>query len=75
MPHYCVWSKNDDAADSYWVLAGSPGEARRLVALNVSAAGDAGDNKKFQCGLSNKKMPPAGFIHRRLHGPLAIVRR
>ena len=75
MPHYCVWSKNDDAADSYWVLAGSPGEARRLVALKVDAAGDAGDAKKFQCGLSNKKMPPAGFIQRRLNGPLAIVKR
>jgi len=45
------------------------------VALNITAAGDAGDIKKFQCELSNKKMPPAGFIHRRLNGPLAIVKR
>jgi hypothetical protein len=73
--HYCVWSKNDEGADSYWVLAGTPREARRLVALNVKGAADAENIEKFECGLSNKKMPPAGFIHQRLNGPLAIVKR
>jgi hypothetical protein len=75
MAHYCVWSKDNDAADSYWVLAGTPGEARRLVALNVNGAAEAENIEKFECGLSGKKMPPAGFIHRRLNGPLAIVKR
>jgi hypothetical protein len=75
MPHYCIWSKEGDGADAYWVLAGTPREARRLVALNVDGAADAENVEKFECGLSDKKIPPAGFIHRRLNGPLAIVKR
>ena len=75
MPHFHIWRTDDDHADSYWVQAASEIEARSLVALNVSEATAATDANKFECGLDNTKQPPFGFIHRRLHGPIAIERR
>jgi len=77
MAHYHVWSKEkeNEAADSYWVLASSPEEARRLVALNVSGAGGAEDADKFDCALSDKKTPPDGIIYSRLNGTTTIARR
>ncbi len=74
---YNVWSKDDDAAESYYVLASSSEEARQLVALNIDEASDARCPEKFECVLSvdKHKRPPPGFIHRRLHGPVSIVNR
>jgi hypothetical protein len=70
-----IWRCDDDDADSYWVSAGTPAEARRLIALNVGNARDAEDSMRFDCGPSNRKRPPTGFIHRRLTGPVAIKKR
>jgi hypothetical protein len=70
-----LWRCDDDDADSYWVGADTPAEARRLVALNVGGARDAEDPMRFDCEPSKRKRPPAGFIHRRLTGPVAIQKR
>jgi len=75
MPHYHIQRKDDVVADSYWVFAASPSEARRLVALNVDAAADARDEAKFLCSLSAEKTPPAILIYCRLTGPLTIAKR
>jgi hypothetical protein len=62
MAHYCVWSKDNDAADSYWVLAGTPGEARRLVALNVNGAAEAEISRNSNVGFPAKRCRlPASF--------------
>jgi hypothetical protein len=70
-----LWRSDDDDADSYWVGADTAAEARRLVALNVGGARDAEDPMRFDCEPSKRKRPPAGFIHRRLTGPVAIQKR
>ncbi len=77
VPCFNLWPKDDEAADSYWVLASSDKEARLLVSLNVKKATDAQDSDKFECVFTDdkKKCPPAGFIHRRLYGPVSITRR
>ena len=41
MDCYNVWSKEDEAGESYYVLASSSEEARRLVALNIDEASGA----------------------------------
>jgi hypothetical protein len=75
MPHYRVQKKNDAMGDCYWVLAASPTEARRLIALNVSVANGAENINLFMCEPSETKMPAAGVIYCRLTGPLAIEKR
>jgi hypothetical protein len=75
MPHYHIQRKDDAVADSYWVFAASPSEARRLVTLNVLAAADAEDETKFLCDVSSQKTPPSLLIYRRLNGPLDIINR
>jgi hypothetical protein len=74
MPHYHIWRKDDELADSYWVYAESPSAARRLVALNVLAAASAEDETKFLCEISFDKMPPTPLIYRRLYGPITITK-
>jgi hypothetical protein len=74
--YYCVWAEDGADNEAHWVSAASADEARRLVALNGGdAALEAADVNKFKCVPSAEKTPPADFIHRRLHGPLAITRR
>lgn len=75
MPHFHIWRKDDQIADSYWVFAASPSEARRFVALNALAAADAENEAKFLCETSTEKTPPPDVIYRRLNGPLTIVNR
>jgi hypothetical protein len=75
MPHYHIQWKDDVVADSYWVFAASPSEARRLVALNVAAAADAENEAKFLCSVSDEKTPPSLLIYCRLTGPLTISKR
>jgi hypothetical protein len=75
MPHYHIHRKDEPVADSYWVFAASPSEARRLVALNAVAAADAEDETKFPCDVSSTKTPPSLLIYRRLNGPLDITKR
>jgi hypothetical protein len=75
MPHYHIWRKDDETADSYWVYAETPNAARRLVALNVVAAANVEDETKFLCQLSLDKTPPTPLIYRRLYGPITITKR
>ncbi len=80
MPHYNLWRKDDDKkdhteSDSYWILASSSEEARRLMALNISEAFDARDSDKFECEVNTSKTPPSGLIYRRLCGPVSITKR
>jgi hypothetical protein len=58
MPHYHIQRKDDPVADSYWVFAASPGEARRLIALNVVVAAEAEDETKFLCDVSSRRRRP-----------------
>jgi hypothetical protein len=75
MPHYHLWCKDDSVADSYWVFAASPSEARRIIALNVPDAADAEDQDKFQCAITIARTPPSLVIYRRLNRPLDITKR
>jgi hypothetical protein len=75
VPYFNLWSKDDEAADSYWVLASTNDEARLLVALNVTEAADAQNSDRFECVINDDKKPPSGFIYRRLYGPVSITRR
>jgi hypothetical protein len=75
MPHYHIQRKDDVIADSYWVFAASPSEARRLVALNVPDAANAENDTEFLCEISSQKTPPAILIYCRLTGPLTIAKR
>jgi hypothetical protein len=64
MRHYLVLPRRDVAhADSYWVLAPSQEEARRLVALNVPGASGAADDDAFECVLNDQRQPPPGLIY------------
>ena len=64
MRHYLVLPRRDVAhADSYWVLAPSGEEARRLVAQNVPGASGAADDGEFECVLNDLRRPPPGFIY------------
>lgn len=72
MPHYRITPRKDEDPESYWVLAESEEEARRLVALNVEQAREAEDASRFECELGTEKQPPFGMIYRRFHGPLTI---
>ncbi len=74
MPYYRVRSARD-IGESYWLLATSENEARRIIALNVEAAREARDARKFECAPSTQKQPPEGLIYRRFHGPLSIEER
>jgi hypothetical protein len=63
MRHYLVLPRRDVAhADSYWVLAPSQEEARRLVALKVPGASGAADDREFECLLNDQRQPPSGVI-------------
>ena len=75
MPHLNLWSKDDEAAESYWVLASSDKEARLLVSLNVDEAPDAQDPDRFECVVNDDKKPPREFIYRRLYGPVPVMKR
>ena len=76
MPHYCLWSRDDESGETYWVMAASPDYARRLVHLNAGDGGrEAEDPEKFMCKPDTNKEPPDGLIYRRLAGPLTITRR
>ena len=75
MPHYHIWPKDDAVADSYWVFAASPGEARHLVALNVSGAPNAENAFRFLCEESSEHTPAPILIYCRLTGPLTISER
>ena len=44
--------------DTYWVLAETAGEVRRLVARNVPEATAAQTEQRFACVLDNLKTPP-----------------
>jgi len=64
MRHYLVLPRRDvPHADSYWVLAPSGEEARRLVAQNVPGASGAADHGEFECVLNDQTRPPPGFIY------------
>jgi hypothetical protein len=64
MRHYLVLPRRDVVhADSYWVLAASGEEARRLVALNVPGAAGAADRGEFECVLNDQRQPPPGYIY------------
>ena len=60
MPHYCLRPQDGTAHDSYWVLASTEEEARRLIGLN--AAPSATNPEKYDCLVDNKHMPPLGVI-------------
>jgi hypothetical protein len=74
MKTFCIWLAEDETGEAYWLQAESDKDARRLLALNVSEAAGAEDAAKFECHPDKAKSPPAGFIHRRLYGPVAIER-
>ncbi len=71
---YHICSKENASEDSYWVLASSSDEARRLVAQYIDGASDAEDQSRYECLVADgdRKCPPEGFIHRRLFGPVSI---
>jgi hypothetical protein len=71
---YRVWSKKEEAADSYWVLASGCMEARRLVALNCEAAQNAERLDLFGCEASDDRPPPHGLIRPRTGPPIRIAR-
>jgi hypothetical protein len=75
MPYFCIFSATRNDADSYWVKAETAQGARRLVALNIADAAGATDAAMFGCQVDDSKTPPMGFIHRRLFGPVFIVKR
>lgn len=75
MPHFYVQSVHDDNADSFWILAGSEHEARRLIALNVPDAATALDPGKYECAPDGTKTPPEGVIYRRLGGTVTVKTR
>jgi hypothetical protein len=75
MPYFCIHVTTSGDADSYWVKAETAQQACRLVALNIADAAEAIDAGRFDCQVDDSKKPPAGFIHRRLLGPVLIVKR
>jgi hypothetical protein len=75
MPHYHIWPKDHAAAESYWVLAASPGEARHLVALNVPNAPNAENAFRFTCDESSEHALPASLIYCSSTGPFTISKR
>ena len=75
MPYYCVQSRAAAGPmRNYWVDADSEGQARTLVALNVSSAANARDAALFDCLLDDTKTPPKGVIHSDSEGPIRIIR-
>ena len=63
MKYYLILPRRDAAhADSYWVLAGSDEEARRLVALNVPGVSGVEDDGEFECVPNDLRRPPPGVI-------------
>ena len=74
---YHISRQEDVDADSYWVCADTKEQARRLIASNIPLAADAENGDIFDCDVDSNasKRPPEGFIHRRLHGPVAIKKR
>jgi hypothetical protein len=77
MTDYCfhVVPKHDRDADSYWVLATSEREARRLVSSNVAGSERAIDEQAFLCVPSPKQIGSRKLIYRRLGGPITIAKR
>lgn len=75
MPHFCLSPRHPFDGDTYWVLAETPGEARRLVARNVPEATAAQTEARFACVRDTLKTPPDGLIFCRLQGPVTIKRR
>ena len=64
MPYYCVQSRAQAGPmQTYWVLAESPDDARKLVALNVASAAAAGDETLFDCLVDDTRTPPVGLIY------------
>jgi hypothetical protein len=74
MPYYCVQSRaSTGPMQTYWVHADSPNAARGMVALNVSGANTARDNKLFDCFEDDTKRPPSGMIYSDTRGPIPIM--
>jgi hypothetical protein len=65
----------DETGDTYWVLASTTLEARRLIARNVPTAAGAQNEQRFSCLFDDTKAPPEGVIYSRLHEPVTISRR
>jgi len=57
------------------VLASSPVEARRLVALNAQDASQAKDVNLFGCSPDETRRPPHRVIYRGPYGRLTIEQR
>jgi hypothetical protein len=72
MPCYCVQSRAE-AGPAFWVHAASKDLARKLVALNVSDAVDARNERLFDCFPDDTKTPPAGLIYRDGGAPITIA--
>ena len=75
MIHFCVSTKQPNDGDSYWVLADTASEARRLVARNIPEAANAEDETLWVVVSDNSKTPPEGVIYRKLEGPVTITAR
>lgn len=73
--HYILFRPQEVNDDEWWVLADSPEQARRLVALNVPEAAQAEDLKVFDCVQNANKGPPPGVIYSKLNGTFTIKRR
>jgi hypothetical protein len=74
MIHFCVSTKQPNDGDSYWVLADTASEARRLVARNVPEAANAEDDVQWIASLTTASLPE-GVIYRKLQGPVTITAR
>lgn len=73
MEYFKISPKIGIMTEAYWVAAASPELARKLIALNITKASDAGDPTKFECVLNSHQQPPEGIIHCSHFGPLAIA--
>lgn len=64
MSYYCVQSRaKAGPMQTYWVLAKSADDARKLVALNVPSAAGACDKTLFDCLFDDTRTPPVGLIY------------
>ena len=74
MPCYCVQSRAEAGPmQTFWVHAASKDSARKLVALNISEAVDARNERLFDCFPDETKRPPAGLIYRDGGAPITIA--
>jgi hypothetical protein len=75
MPCYRLSPKHPFDGDTYWLLAATPEEARRLVARNVPQAATANDMRRWACVLDASKSPPGSVIVCALQEPVAVTCR